>query len=77
MIIKVLGPGCKNCTNLERVTREAIGELGVDASIQKVEDYLMRSFPKARVARVARIPGGKGQEGEAVDTVDMQGLAGQ
>jgi len=39
VIIKVLGPGCKNCKNLERVTREAVGELGVDATVEKVEDY--------------------------------------
>lgn len=39
MIIKVLGPGCANCTNLERVTREAIADLGLDASIEKVTDY--------------------------------------
>ncbi len=39
MIIKVLGPGCTNCTNLERVTREAVAALGIDATIEKVEDY--------------------------------------
>ena len=39
MIIKVLGPGCTNCKNLERVTREAVDTLGLDASIEKVEDY--------------------------------------
>jgi small redox-active disulfide protein 2 len=39
MIIKVLGPGCTNCKNLERVTREAVAELGVDATIEEVEDY--------------------------------------
>lgn len=39
MIIKVLGPGCTNCKNLERVTREAIAALGLDATIEKVEDY--------------------------------------
>jgi small redox-active disulfide protein 2 len=41
MIIKVLGPGCTNCKNLERVTREAIAELGSDATIEKVEDYAL------------------------------------
>jgi small redox-active disulfide protein 2 len=39
VIIKVLGPGCTNCKNLERVTREAVAELGLDATIEKVEDY--------------------------------------
>ena len=39
MIIKVLGPGCANCKNLERVTREAVDALGLDATIEKVEDY--------------------------------------
>lgn len=39
MIIKVLGPGCNNCKTLERVTKEAVAELGIDATIEKVEDY--------------------------------------
>ncbi len=39
MIIKVLGPGCSNCKNLERVTREAVDALGMDATIEKVTDY--------------------------------------
>jgi small redox-active disulfide protein 2 len=39
VIIKVLGPGCSNCKTLERVTREALAELGVEAVVEKVEDY--------------------------------------
>lgn len=39
MIIKVLGPGCNNCKTLERVTREAVAELGIEATIEKIEDY--------------------------------------
>lgn len=39
MIIKILGPGCANCTNLEKATREAVAELGLDATIEKVTNY--------------------------------------
>ena len=39
MIVKILGPGCTNCQNLERATREALAELGLDATVEKVEDY--------------------------------------
>ena len=39
MHIKILGPGCANCATLERVTREAIDGLGLDATVEKVTDY--------------------------------------
>lgn len=39
MIVKILGPGCANCKNLERVTREALAQLGLVATVEKVEDY--------------------------------------
>lgn len=39
MIIKVLGPGCANCRNLEEAARAAVAELGLDATVEKVTDY--------------------------------------
>lgn len=39
MKIEVLGPGCKNCESLEKVTKEALGQLGMDASLDKITDY--------------------------------------
>jgi len=39
MHIKILGSGCANCVNLERVTRQAVTELGLDATFEKVTDY--------------------------------------
>lgn len=39
MNIKILGPGCANCTNLEKATREAVADLGIDATFEKVTNY--------------------------------------
>jgi small redox-active disulfide protein 2 len=38
MDIKVLGTGCAKCKTLEKVTREAVEQLNLDATIEKVED---------------------------------------
>lgn len=38
MIIKVLGPGCKNCKRLEEMAQETVRQLGIDAEIQKITD---------------------------------------
>ena len=39
MHVKILGPGCRNCHTLEQRTREALTELGNDATIETVTDY--------------------------------------
>ncbi|MBT8212969.1 MAG: TM0996/MTH895 family glutaredoxin-like protein [Acidimicrobiia bacterium] len=39
MNIKILGPGCANCTALEKRTLEAIDLSGIDADVEKVTDY--------------------------------------
>ena len=52
MIIKVLGPGCANCRKLEAHTRDALAELGVEAAVEKVED-----FPTIVAYGVMRTPG--------------------
>jgi small redox-active disulfide protein 2 len=37
--IKILGPGCKNCVLLYKMTSQAVQDLGIDATIEKIEDY--------------------------------------
>ncbi|HSP47308.1 MAG TPA: thioredoxin family protein [Clostridiaceae bacterium] len=39
MEIKILGTGCANCKKLEANVREAVKELGIDAHIEKVENF--------------------------------------
>jgi len=36
--IKILGPGCNRCHQLEKTTREAVKELGIDAEIEDIKD---------------------------------------
>jgi len=38
MNIKVLGPGCARCQQVEKTAREVVKELGVEATIEEVKD---------------------------------------
>lgn len=38
MNIKILGSGCANCKKLQAITEEVVKEMGVAATIEKVED---------------------------------------
>lgn len=38
MIIKILGVGCSKCEKLEKNVKKAVEELGIDATVEKVED---------------------------------------
>ncbi len=40
MEIRIFGPGCPRCHELEARTREALGALNRDASVTKVEDIM-------------------------------------
>ncbi len=40
MEIKVLGSGCAKCNTLSEATKQAVSELGIDATITKVEDFI-------------------------------------
>ncbi len=39
MVLKVLGSGCKNCKKLAANALAAIEELGIDARVEKIEDF--------------------------------------
>lgn len=38
MRIKILGSGCAKCNRLEQLTRDAVAELGVEASFEHVKE---------------------------------------
>ena len=38
MVIKILGTGCANCKKLEANAKEAVKELNMEATVEKVEE---------------------------------------
>ncbi len=40
MEIKILGTGCAKCNSLEKLTRQLVDELGLNANITKEEDII-------------------------------------
>lgn len=44
--IKILGPGCDNCKNVEAVTRQAVASMGMQAEIIKVTEWVeIKRYP--------------------------------
>jgi small redox-active disulfide protein 2 len=39
MEIKILGPGCARCKQVEKVIRSVLTETGVEATVDKEEDF--------------------------------------
>lgn len=63
MLIKILGSGCAKCNRLEQLTREAVGELGIDANFEHVKDmeaimaYPIMTTPALVVDEVVKCSG--------------------
>lgn len=38
MLIKILGSGCAKCNRLEQLTRDAVADLGMDATFEHVKE---------------------------------------
>lgn len=63
MIIKVLGTGCAKCKTMEKNAKKAVEVLGIDATVEKVEDfkeimaYGVMSTPALVVDEVVKIKG--------------------
>ena len=63
MLIKILGSGCAKCNRLEQLTREAVGELGIDATFEHVKEmdkimaYPIMMTPALVIDEVVRASG--------------------
>ena len=63
MLIKILGSGCAKCNRLEQLTREAVAELGIEATFEHVKDmdkimaYPIMTTPALVVDEVVKVSG--------------------
>lgn len=57
MEIKVLGPGCANCTKMEEMAKQAVKELGIEAPVEKISD--MREIMKYTMSTPGLVVNGK------------------
>ncbi|PLX19129.1 MAG: thioredoxin family protein [Salinivirgaceae bacterium] len=79
MEIKVLGTGCAKCKTLEKNTRDAVAELGIDADVQKVEDIMdIMSYGVSRTPAIIIdnkiVVAGKAPSTEEMKTIINQNL---
>ena len=69
MEIKVLGPGCPNCSMMEELAKKAVKELGIEAEIEKVTD--IREIMKYTMSTPALVINGKlKHSGKPLPTLD-------
>jgi small redox-active disulfide protein 2 len=69
MEIKVLGPGCPNCHQMEELTKKAVKELGIDAKVDKVAD--IKEIMKYTMSTPALVVNGKlKHSGKPLPTLD-------
>ena len=79
MEIKVLGTGCPKCKRLEQLTREALDETGVEATITKVTDvsaimaYPIVSTPGLVIDEDVKVSGRLPQKAEIVRWIQEAG----
>jgi small redox-active disulfide protein 2 len=70
MEIKILGPGCPKCQTLEKNTKDAVAELGLDANIghvtnvNEIADYGVFMTPGLVVDGEVKIVGKVASKGE-------------
>jgi small redox-active disulfide protein 2 len=69
MEIKVLGPGCPNCSMMEELAKKAVKELGIEAIVDKVTD--IKEIMKYTMSTPALVVNGKLKHaGKPLPTLD-------
>ncbi|MFR9603604.1 MAG: thioredoxin family protein [Rikenellaceae bacterium] len=74
MEIKVLGTGCAGCKALEATVRQVVAEMGLDATVTKVEDLMeIMSYNVMRTPAVV-VDGKVVSSGKKLSASEVKGL---
>lgn len=78
MEIKILGSGCSNCAKLEKITKEGIAHLGIEAEVEKVEDmqkimsYGVMSTPALVINGVVKLVGKVPNKAKIIEILEKE-----
>ena len=73
-VIKIFGPGCKRCKQLQANAEQAIGELGLEATIEKVEDINQMMEYGVMMTPALAIDGQVKFTGKVASTEEIKGV---
>lgn len=77
MLIQVLGPGCKKCQTLKENAEAAVAELGVDATIEKVEDIMQITSFGVMMTPAIVIDGDVKSVGKVLSPEEIKAMIGE
>lgn len=72
--IQIFGPGCKRCKQLQANAEKAIGELGLAATIEKVQDINKMVECGVMMAPALAIDGQVKFSGKVASAEEIKGL---
>ncbi len=78
MDIKILGTGCSKCVTLQKLTKESIAQLGIEAQVEKVEDmqkilsYGVMSTPALVINGVVKLVGKVPNKAHLIEIIEKE-----
>ena len=74
----ILGSGCSNCEKLEKLTKQGLSHLGIEAQVEKVEDlqkimsYGVMSTPALVINGVVKLVGKVPNKARIIDILEKE-----
>jgi len=73
-LVQVLGPGCAKCTKLKQNAEQAVQALGIEASVEKIEDINVITGFGVMMTPALAIDGEVKAVGKVLSSEDIQKL---